>query len=71
MVRAVQGLEMPSIVDVRNPLTTYCQSLQVFKRELRDYVSRHISSFVIYPFPVCSPPGGKKDLGLVMCNLDV
>jgi hypothetical protein len=55
---AVQSKEMATVAHVRNPLTTYGHSLQVFKGEMRGYVSSHRNSCVFSLLPPGSHPGG-------------
>jgi hypothetical protein len=45
---AVQSKEMATIVHVRKHLTTYCHSLQVFRREMRGCVSSYRNSYVFF-----------------------
>ena len=66
----VQSEEMATVVDMRNPLTTYCHSLQVFKREMRAYFSSHKNSFGCFLQPPGSHPGGLVGI-TVSCLHDV
>ena len=60
LICAIKGQEMSSVVYMRNPLTTYCHSLQGFERELRGYVSSLRELSVFFPLSVGSHLGGIK-----------
>ncbi len=57
-IYAVQSEEMATVVDMSYPLTTYCHSLQVFKREMRAFISSHKNSFICFLQPPGSHPSG-------------